>query len=237
MLKFFFFFLLVIIANLILAQSPGGVSYRENGAEDYVNQLYYSSREKDLAINNGTQHFPYSPAIEGTAYFISDSWQNGTIEYEGVVYDNIRMNYDLVKDRLVIAREGQNIFISLYSPRISWFSFSGYKFVRIEKKENTDPPTGFYRVLATGKVNLFSRTTKIISEKIQDREVVRKFEQTTRHYIQKEGVYYEVHNKKALFNILKEQRNGIQGIIAQKKLRYRKDTEDFILSAVQYYNK
>lgn len=236
--KFFFLFVFVFITDIIVvAQSPGGVSHRDNSAEDYVNQLYYSSRQKDISINNGIQHFPYSPAIEGTAYFISDAWQKGTIEYQGVIYDNIQMNYDLVKDKVVIAPEGQSIFVSLFSPRILWFSFSGYKFIRIEKIENTDPPTGFYQVLATGKVNLFAKTTKIISEKIEHNAIARKFEETTRYYIQKEGIYYEVTNKNKLFNILKEQRNGIHGAIAQKKLKYRKDTEAFILSAVQYYNK
>lgn len=222
--------------QLAVAQSEAGISDQDGSAEDYVKQLYYSSREKDLPLNNGTQHYPYSPTIEGTAYFLSDSWQKGSVEYEGVVYDNIQMNYDLVTDKLVIAPEGKSIFISLFSPRITWFSYSGNRFLYLEKMEKTDPPTGFYHVLATGKVNLFARTTKVISEKIVDNALARKFEQTTRYYIQKEGIYYEVNNKNGLLNILKEQRNGIQGVIAKKKLKYRRDTENLILSAVQYYN-
>jgi hypothetical protein len=234
--KIFCFTVFVFLAGLIVAQPAAGISYSDSNAEGYVRQLYFSSREKDLPLNNGTQHYPYSPTIEGTAYFLSDSWQKGTVEYEGVIYDNIQMNYDLVTDKLVIAPEGKSIFISLFSPRITWFSYSGNRFLRIEKIEKTDPPTGFYHVLATGKVNLFAKTGKVISEKIVDNALARKFEQTTMYYIQKDGVYYKVNNKNGLLSILKEQRNGIQSVITQKKLKYRRDTENLILSAVQYYN-
>jgi hypothetical protein len=203
---------------------------------DYAKNIYNLQREDDLPIYNGIQHFPYSSAIDGIAYFQSDSWQKGTVIYENVFYNDILMKYDLVTDKLIVSNPKGGIFISLFSPRIKEFGFSGFKFIRLEKSEKIPVSTGFYQVLAEGKATLLVKTIRTISEQIVDNAIYRKFEQTIRYYILKDGIYHPVSNKNGLLNVLKEKRKAVQDFISQKSRNYRKNTENTILAAVKFYN-
>jgi hypothetical protein len=205
--------------------------------EKSVLGFYNAARKDELPFFNGTQHYGYSPTIEGIAYYKYDNWQQGTVEYNGIVYSNVMMQYDLVTDKLVVQTATGNIFIALFSPRIKEFSFSGHKFIWLQKNDKPSPPEGFYEIMADAKATLLVRSAKIISEKIVDNTLQRKFEETKKYYILKDdGIYYQVSNKNSLLSILKEKRREVQNVISNRKLKYRKDAESMILAAVQIYN-
>ena len=203
---------------------------------NYVKDIYHSQLNDDLPIFNGTQHFPYLSTIDGIAYFQSEAWQKGTIVYDDVLYNDVQMKYDLVSEKVIVKAPNGGIYISLFGPRVREFSFSGFKFIRIEKTDEIPLASGFYQVLAEGAATLLVKTAKTISEQIKDNAIYRKFEQKVLYYILKDGMYYSVSNKKSLLNVLKEKRKAVQDFISQKSLKIRKNPEQTILAAVEIYN-
>lgn len=227
----------ILISLLSFSQAIVVDSSFISPAEKYVLSFYNTVRKNELSLFNGTQHYGYSPTIEGIAYYKYDTWQTGTVEYDGIVYSNVMMKYDLVTDKLIVQTATGNIFIALYSPRVKWFNFSGHKFIWLQKKDKSSPREGFYEIMAEGRATLYVRSTKIILEQIINNTLQRKFEETTKYYILKEdGIYYQVSNKKSLLSILKEKRREVQDFISKRKLKYRIDAGSMIPEAVQIYN-
>lgn len=237
MAKLFCSIISILISLLSFSQAIVVDSSFTTAAEKSLLDFYNSARKDELSLFNGTQHYGYSPTIEGIAYYKYDTWQTGTVEYEGIVYSNVMMKYDLVTDKLIVRTATGNIFIALYSPRVKGFNFSGHKFIWFQKKDKSSLPEGFHEIVIDGKAALLMRSTKIISEKIENNTLQRKFEETKKYYIRKEdGVYYQVSNKKSLLSILKEKRREVQDAISKRQLKYRIEAEAMIVAAVQIYN-
>jgi hypothetical protein len=240
MQKNFLIAIFILLAQNLWSQQYYNDSALVSGASDHVKRSYIEKRGNLLAIFNGKLHNSYLSTIEGTAYFLSDSFQTGTLVYENIFYENIVMNYDLVLDQLIVAENrSTGIPISLFSPRVKEFSYSGLIFFYLN---DTDPlaahlPMGFYQQLASGKARAISRSTKMIIETPGDNTVLRRFEQTKRYYIIKEGQLYHIKKKKDLLNTLKDQRKGIQEFMRNQKLNFKKKKEKTITAVTEFYNK
>jgi hypothetical protein len=227
----------ILISLLSFGQAIIVDSSFTESTEKSVLGFYNTARKEELSLFNGTLHYGYSPAIEGIAYYKYDTWQTGTVEYDGIVYSNVMMKYDLVTDKLIVQTATGNISIALFSPRVKGFSFSGHKFTWLQKKDKSSLPEGFYEIVAEGKATLYVRSAKIILEEIINNTLQRKFEETTKYYILKEdGIYYQVSNKNSLLSILREKRREVQDFISKRKLKYRIDAGSMIPAAVQIYN-
>jgi hypothetical protein len=207
-------------------------------AKNSIKQYYNSQRGAESAIYNGKLFYSYPSGIEGIPYFHSANWQRGNVVYENIIYEDILMKYDQVKSQLIVTpNETGGMHISLYSPRIKEFRFSGFHFIYFNKKnDNSSLPEGFYQVLVKGTVTVFANTTKIISEKIVGITLYKKFEENVGYYLLKKGQYYHINSQNDLLNALEEHRKEIRGLLRSMKLNYRKDPFRNIISAVEFYN-
>ncbi len=229
---------LLLQTSSLYAQEFSVDSNGLSSAEKHLQDFYYSQRRSESSIYSGTMHYGYSSTIEGIPYFQSNDWQNGSLVYENVLYKNVLMRYDEVKGKLIVTENPNGgISISLFSPRVSEFSFAGSRFVYFNKKnEKSSLAEGFYRQIVAGKITAYARTVKEIIEKIEGNTLLRKIEAKTKYYILKNGEYYSVTNKKNLLNILKEHKKEVQQQLSANGFRYRLDPENSIISAVQKYN-
>lgn len=207
-------------------------------AVDYNKTRYDSQRAEESAIYNGIQFYPYLHSIEGIPFFDSPDWQTGTIVYDGTVYRNMFMKYDLVKDQVIItADRAGGLFISLFSPRVSEFSFKNYKFTRLGMpSDSSNLHEGFYRILATGKLSVFAKKTKWIYEQIIEQNIYRRFDEKTKYYILKDGEYKPIRNSSDLFSMLKEHKKEVQQYLSSKGLKYKKDPGQTIIESIEFYN-
>ena len=206
--------------------------------KNYVKQYYNSQRGAQSAIYNGKVFYSYPSDIEGIPYFQSSNWQKGTVVYENIIYEDILMKYDQVKGQLIVTpSETGGMHISLYSPRIQEFRFSGFQFIYFNREnDNSSLPEGFYQVLVKGTITAFANTTKTISEKIVGNALYKKFEENVSYYLLKKGQYYHINSQNDLLNALEEHRKEIKGLLRTMKLNHKKDPLRIIISAVELYN-
>lgn len=207
-------------------------------AIEFAKDKYDSQRAQESAIYNGIQFYPYLHSIEGIAFFQTQEWYKGNIVYDDVLYKDMFLKYDLVKDRVVITPDSDGgLFVSLFTPRVSEFTFSGFKFLLLgQPADGSSLPLGFYRQLTTGKVVAFSKHTKWITEQIVDQAIYRKFEEKTRYYVLADGVYHSIKNSSALLDLLKKHKKEIQQLLSDRKLKFRREPEQTIILAVEFYN-
>jgi hypothetical protein len=223
-----------LVAQQASADSSAAVNFMQR-----AKQLYNTYRGQSAGIFNGQYFYPYSPAIAGLPYFVTDSWQMGSVIYEDILYENIFMKYDLVQDQLVITPDkNKGISIALFSPRVKQFSFDGKTFVRLDKKSNPELKLeeGFYLQLAKGKLTVYSRMRKFIEEKVDPSGITRNYEEKIRYYILKKGTYYSIKSKNDLLEVVKEQRDQVQQLLNRSNLKYKRNQEESIVASVELYN-
>jgi hypothetical protein len=228
----------VLMIQYLPAQQYYNDSAMVSGAVEFAKLYYNQKRGDQSSIYNGLFHYSYSSYIEGNAYFLIDSFYKGAVVYENILYKDIFMKYDVVADQLVVkANEQTSMPLSLYSPRVKEFSFSGLKFFYNDKTNGiTSLANGFYLELVKGNATAICKTTKIISEIVSANDILRKFEERKLYYIIKNNHPYLIRRKKDLLNTLKDQKDAIQKFMRKKKLIFRRNKEGTIISVTEFYN-
>jgi hypothetical protein len=225
----------LIVFLFEMAGAGAQQSYVDTTGAGFPQKVYLTQMSKELSLYNGIQYTYYNLHIEGIPFLLSDDWQTGSVVYDGVLYENIRMKYELVIDKLVITPDPQGgMAIRLFSPRVKEFSFQGKKFIMIDTIASLEE--GFYQELVKGKVSALARKQKFIDEKLETTGIIRKFIERNRYYIIKNDKPHTIRNKNDLLNVLKEKKNEIQQALKDKNLNYRSNPEESLVVAVEIYN-
>lgn len=188
------------------------------------------------ALYNGVEQPGYFYFIEGTAYFGSPDWQEGSVFYDGIRYDNIRMKYDQVKDLVLIPHTNGYTIISLFSPRVQSFTLPGHHFIYHEQQTAHEPATGFYEVLQSGKITLLARRTKKINDNILAADLKQRFEEAYSYYALKDGTFHLIRKESEIMDLVREKKAEIQKMLKSNRIKFRKNREGALIRIVQHYN-
>ena len=234
-LFFFLLFFEFFYSSGASAQSnmPDSGFYRQsvdNAIGLYINRLGENSN-----LYNGSEYIYSYHGIKGYPFYASDRPLNGDIEYDGILYKNVPMSYDLVRDEVLINEPGQNFNVRLVVEKIRYFSLSNRVFVRMVQDSTGNPflTTGFYNILYKGKVSVLARLTKKIQSGSAEDSI--KFIQYTNYWVKKDDSYQPVENKKTLLNIFRDQKDLIRKYLRKNKINYKKDPANAIIKAAEYY--
>ena len=235
---FLFFFLFIfefIYSSAADAQSDGTDSAIYKKSVENVVDLYVNRLGENSNLYNGSEYIYSYHGIRGHPFFESDRLLNGEIEYDGILYKNVPMSYDLVRDEVFINEPGQNFNIKLVTEKIRYFSLSDRLFVRMlqDSMRNPSLTTGFYHVLYNGRVSVLARLTKKIQSGNAEDSI--KFVQYTNFWVKKDNEYQPVENKKTLLNIFGDQKDPVRKYLRKNKVNYKKDPASAIIKAAEYY--
>jgi hypothetical protein len=95
---------------------------------------------------------------------------------------------------------------------------------------------GFYDLLSDGNSRLLVKRRKIIKETITSNELHREFIHKNYYFIEKDGVYNPVKNKRSALKVLSDQKKEIRQYLKKNKIKFRKNRELALVSMVAYYN-
>lgn len=216
------------------ANSPDSFT---TSAESNAVSYYYQFIDKQSRLYNGVDHIGYPSKIKGFAYFSTDELQKGTVVYDGLLFKDVPMLYDLLKDQLVILHFNNLMKMSLITPKVKEFSVNGHHFIRIVKDSLHNQPleTGFYDALYSGKSAILVKRTKFVEERVSDR-LDQEFIERNTFYIQKDGAFKIVKNYKGLLHLFGDKAREVRRYLKKNKLKYRRDRETTIIKAATYYD-
>ncbi|HEY1112882.1 MAG TPA: hypothetical protein VGE66_04955 [Chitinophagaceae bacterium] len=196
---------------------------------------YHLALGPQAGLYNGVEHMRYLPTIEGLPYFVVDDWQSATIRYDDVLYRDVPVRYDLVKDALIVSHPDGFRNFYLFSPRVDSFTIGAAHFVYlVQDSAKGAPAPGFYQVLARGPMTVLARRSRKIEERLQERNLY--FMNTDRFYILKDGVYHSPRNEGDLLELVGDRRKEARQLLKQRALRFRKFPEQAILTVAGFYN-
>ena len=189
---------------------------------------------------NGSRYSPTGYIFRtGSPYFISDSFNLGSVVYDDILFDSVYLLYEDMRD-LLVSRNNNNYLLELVNPRVSSFIIAGHPFIRLtaDSQHPGIPKTGYYEILYPGRSQLIKKTFKIIVEEpsVYENTVIRHIEVTENYYIRSGGSYQHVKSMAELLMLLHDHQKEIQKYIKKTKLNFRKDRENLLIMTAGYYD-
>jgi hypothetical protein len=230
-----YFFISILFFNTLSAQDSTQSQLSTSNAIAFYNKFI----GEDAHLYNGSEHALYDFRIKGFPYFESNSLQTGFVNYDSVLYQQVNMAYDIVRDELTINRYNQNFRITLVNEKITYFSLLNHYFVRLiqDTINKSIITTGFYDRLYNGKLKLFAKRQKKIIEKVTAEEGDQLwFEEHDGYFILRNNKYFSIKDKKDLFDFFKDRKKDLKRYLRKNKIRFKDAPELAILKSVEYYD-
>lgn len=187
-------------------------------------------------IFNGKEHPGYIASITGTAYYIDKEWQQGSVTYRDVYYPSMLVKYDLVQKELIIRHPANKMAITLFTPRVSSFSVSGKKFIRIDENDTSCLAPGIYEEVEKGKLSFYILRSKYLLETATSYGLEREFFTKDSYYAVKGGKCFLLKKKKNIWSLVNDKKSAIRSDLRKKGLKYRSNKEATLTEIITYYN-
>jgi hypothetical protein len=193
-------------------------------------------------LYNGPEYEYYDPLIKGNAYVLDiKNFSAGSVTYDGFLYSNVPMLYDINAAKVVILLYNNFTKISLLNDRISSFSLLGHHFINITADSllagHRGVDIGFYDQLYGGRhVDILVKRSKSIQTNSSMSTIERYFADSKTYYVRKKGDYFSFGGKGSLLSILKDKQKELKQYIKTNKIDFDDNAEQAMTSIVAYYD-
>lgn len=230
------FVIIIICQNNAFCQSLFADTSLSPAIRNAIN-IYSTTLTEQLGLYNGKEYEEYiTPFDEGHPYFNETGWTKGTVSFDGNVYTDVSIRYNLVTDEVIILNFNKVTKIRLLKEKVAGFSFGGHTFKNLPKDSLSPGMTaGFYEVLAKGKISLLARRTKNIQTYVWAKVELKVFKRD-HFYLKKNNTFYSISSKKSLLVPFSDRKKDIQQFIKRSKIKYRDNPENAMIRIVNYYN-
>jgi len=231
--RFFYILLICGLSQHLAAQNADDTTLHENALNAIG--VYYQNLGEESPLYNGSEYIEYAYTLqEGHPFFQVVNFINGNVNVDGMIFHDVPMLYDIVKDQLII-QDFQKVYkINLPADRVRQFFLLGHLFVHLNASDQVK--TGFYDQLYKGKISLFAKREKKILEKYSNIQISKVVISQNVYYIKKDGVYYTIKNKSSLFSALKSKKKEVQQYLKANDIKFKREPERAMIMAVKYYD-
>ena len=216
------------------AQSPDSVLY--SSSTTGLQQLYFKEIGDNAQIYHGSEFIRNGIKVNGFPFFGSDSLLSGSVSYQGSLYENRNLQYNLLTDELITNNYTHTSFIALSTEKVDSFTISNQLFVRlVATKSNGLPKTKFYGQLVSGEPGLVvNRYKKFVAA---TGSIDAKYSAYDEYYIRLKNVYYPVNGKNELLEIFADRKDELKKYIRSNKIKFNKNLESSLMLTVIYYSR
>lgn len=233
-MKTLFVYLFTFSISCAGAQSLDTVQAKSQKPLDSIDSLGVSLRGETPAIYNGRVFYGY-PLINGHAFFSTNTWQKGSVLYDGIWYHDINMMYD-INQQILNVQHPTLIPIQLFSERVKQFTIGDQVFIRLTTDQDNVIKSGIYQQLVKGNVTIYASRIKRIEETMTSMTLEKKFAQINSYYVLKDGKYHPIRKQNSLLDLLRDSRQAIMRHLKLQDLRFRENKEKTIVQIAEFYN-
>ncbi|MEO8766305.1 MAG: hypothetical protein ABI416_18540 [Ginsengibacter sp.] len=234
-----FKFVAILLSCLFAFPAINGQTSSSNQSSALNAAITYFNNEigEDAHLYTGKEYSPYEKGIKGHPFFESPEMESNSIFYDGILYTNIPLLFDIVRQEVVINRYKQDVRIKLLSEKIKYFTFSGHRFENMAltggKDESTS--TGIYDIVFNGKVKVLIKRFKRIKNSLKAEDPPA-FVEEDEFFIRNGTRLFAVDNKGSLLDALKDKKDLIKTFTRKNKFRFKKNIEMELKMATAYYS-
>ena len=238
-------FLLLAVAVLLAgrparAQAPGPEARLP--AAEALRRDYATASVNYPYLYNGPEYADYTRKYHirtGHQFYLLPDVLPGAANYNDREFANVRLQYDLVRDQVVLSQPGNPLKLRFIDEKVRTFSVDGHRFVRLVADSSSADVirTGYYELLADGPVRVLAKRTKTMYEHLNKPYVDVSFTETNRLYMHKAGRYYAVRGKGAALRLFADRSKELQQYLKEHRLRFGKAArESSVTELTRYYN-
>lgn len=189
-------------------------------------------------LYNGSKYLPPEHELDEHPYFLSPDWVNGAVHYDGELFSDVPLMYDLYNQMLITEHGSSGHAIRLVEEKVKHFTLDGHHFERIIADSATSslPATGFYEVLYGGPTKVIARRQQWLHEQIIETHIERTFNKKDRYYVLQNGVFFSVHGKSSALKLMGDRKTELKRFLRQKHLAFSENKEGTLKSMAEYYD-
>lgn len=225
-------FLFLFLAVPAAGQPAPADSSFSGAARRQAIMAYEQSLLGQAHIFEGNEYIAHDHRIKVHPYYKTDSLQAGTIRYNGVIYHNVGMLYDIVRGELAIQPPGGGFRLRVRNEYVGDFSLGSHQFSRIVSDSISAVPTDFYEVLYNGRTSALAHRIKTVHEDISSGVYRGEYLQKDRFYILKQGLYREVKSKHSVLKLFPEQAKLLRKYIRAANLKFNDNQREEAVTLV-----
>jgi hypothetical protein len=197
---------------------------------------YFQNAVGDKAHLYTGKEYTYPPkGIKGHQFFSSGRMLPGEIFYDGTLYTNIPLLFDIHQQVVVIENYGVEDKIFLLGEKIKYFSIEGHRFENVALTGTKDENTGsLYDVVFSGKASVLVKRLKRIKNPVKAEEPPEFVEEDVL-YIRNDNTLYAVDDKAALLRALHDKNDLLKQYLRKNRFRFKKNIEKELVMTAAYY--
>jgi hypothetical protein len=191
-------------------------------------------------IINGRK-WRYEKKYLGSPLLTGDYWPEADIIYNGVHFTGKLMNYDLIKDELIIyfPQKGKEKYVVLSVDKLSGFTFNDSLLNRIRTFEYIQLPEtsgkSLYENASFGQMSLYIRPMKNIGIKPSGKSQG-EFTFSYEYFLNNGKGCSGFHSKSQLIRLLDERGTELKRYIREKRLKINAQEPENIIEVLHYYD-
>ncbi len=200
---------------------------------------WYDSKigKENLDINNGKLLLNYDVSIVGNTRFAFDNYYLGIVNYDNQFYNKIYINYDVLKDQLIVKINNENDSpIVLTKEKVAFFYVQNKKFTNLNFNNPTIPEfvSGFCeeKVINSNTV-LFIKYTKNRIDLIVDNKILDDYNNKISYIVKFKEQFYEVNSKKNVVAIFPSLKKLINDYYDDNEIVEKSDKIKFLSNLLQ----
>ncbi|PWT73067.1 MAG: hypothetical protein C5B59_14095 [Bacteroidetes bacterium] len=233
--------IMLVISVLALTKSQGqtkDTSFLSSSINNAIS-LYHAQINRAAGIYHGVEYeyYPYH-FQEGTPYFVTSDSVAASIYYDGVLYQNMFMKYDQLRDQVIIWYN--NDAVRLIDEKVDSFIIRDHLFVRLisDSASKNALATGYYEMIYNGKIRIYRKSIKHVLVKTDMTEgVIRTIDQKDNYFVRKSGHFQSIDNVNEWYALFIDHKDEIKEFVSRNNLNFKKDPAGWLVQVAAYCDK
>ncbi|WP_290964729.1 hypothetical protein [Flavobacterium sp.] len=229
---------LSLFASLLNISHMFSQSAEKFSLYDYFDQAV---GKDNLNINNGIVHSESFRPLEGKNRYYIDEFNLGNISFEGQIYSDVNLKYDILEDQVIYKQNGssENVPINLITNKVDYFFIKNKKFINL-KEESVKFPSiikGIYEETYIGEnVSLYIKHTKEKAKSFQADVIYYDFIYKIGYVLKYNNYFYKVETERDFKKIFPNFKKEINSIYNTDKKLERSNKPQFIENLTKQIN-
>jgi hypothetical protein len=197
--------------------------------------IYKNAVAENSSLFNGTEYIGYVARPAGHPFFETQKMQLANVYYDGVLFRDIPILYDLVNDQLIIDNYAKTQRIILNSEKVTFFETAGHFFIRPQTDTSSgNAPGGFYERLYNGRTKVLVKRKKQINTITSSEGIRESYDQYNYYFIKADETYSRVTSRESLIKAFRKNRGEIRKFMRDYETDFRKDMENIIIKVAEF---
>lgn len=239
--------IVMLFLGVLLSYSTSNAQKAETQSAEIYQQsfaravsIYDAHIGKNSMLRTGRYYFTDYGGKKGHQFYVDDYWERGSVTYEGEVFDNIFLKYDIYGDIILVEHfniDGYPSPIQLYRPKVSSFTLMGHHFIWLEKDTISGLRTGFYdQMYKNDGLEVLVKRKKEMVNATEINSVNEEFAVKDRFYIKKNEMIYRVKSNGSIAKVLKDRKKEVKSFIKKNHFIFKINTDNQLVEVVKYYD-